>query len=105
MTGAVALWPASAWALALPMLGIMVSVGMIVPASQTGLLGIPSRNPGALASLFFFGQIALASVYGMVARIIDMTAWHLALVVALPCLVLGGMAVLCAGTFQKKPAQ
>lgn len=80
-------------------------MGQYVPASQTGLLGISSRNPGALASLFFFGQIALASVYGMVARIIDMTAWHLALVVALPCLVLGGMAIVCSDMFQKKPAR
>mgnify|MGYP000206079346 FL=1 len=86
-------WPHAPWSLMLPMFGIMTSVGMVVPATQAGLLRIPARKPGYLASLFFFTQISFSSLYGMGVAALDMHVLTLAIVVALPCLVLGGLAL------------
>ncbi|MDO5102631.1 MAG: MFS transporter [Lautropia sp.] len=86
------LWPDAALSLGAPMFGIMLSVGIIVPATQAGLLNIPARHPGMLASLFFFMQIVASTLYGMSAKFISMDIPSLAIGTALPCLLLGLMA-------------
>ncbi len=91
LPGVTILWPGSAWGLALPMFVAMLVVGMVVPLSQTGLLSIPSRHPGYLASLFFFAQIALSTGYGMGVALLPMDLLTLACATALPYAVFGGM--------------
>lgn len=87
------LWPNSPWSLVAPMLIIMLSVGIVVPATQAGLLRIPSAKPGYLASVFFFGQIALSTIYGMGTKSFNTDSLTLSIAVAAPCLLLGGLSL------------
>lgn len=89
MIGLTHLGPGTATSLGAPMFGIMLCVGIVVPATQAGLLQIPARHPGMLASLFFFTQIVGSTLYSTGAKLVTMDIQTLAAGTALPCLLLG----------------
>lgn len=81
----VSLCPSCYLSLILPMLGLMLTVGLVVPASQAGLLQIKSNNAGYLASIFFFSQIMLSTIYGSVGKFMEIdTTYELAIFTAIP---------------------
>lgn len=90
---AVTIWPDSPLSLAIPMFVVMLGVGMVVPASQAGLLGLQPKYPGYLASVFFFSQIALSTGYGMGMKAFELDEHMLAAAVALPCFIFGATSM------------
>lgn len=95
------LWPNSAWSLVVPMFIVMLSMGIVVPSTQAGLLRIPSEKSGYLASLFFFGQIALSTLYSMGIKSFNTDTFSLSLVIATPCLLLGVLSIYWNFTWTK----
>lgn len=88
MLSLVSLYPSCYFSLAMPMFGLMLTVGLVVPASQAGLLQIKSNNAGYLASIFFFSQIMLSTVYGSLSKfIVISTTYELAVFTVIPSFI------------------
>ena len=89
------LYPTHYLGLILPMFGIMLTVGLVVPASQAGLLRIKTHYSGYLASLFFFSQIMLSTLYGSISKLFAIgTVWQLTMFTVIPSLVFCGVIIL-----------
>ncbi|WP_025109030.1 MFS transporter [Pseudomonas sp. H1h] len=76
-------------ALLLPMVFILLSVGMVIPATQAGLLKSVSRDIGISSGQFFFFQMAAGAGYGLfVSSFPELGVRALALFIAIPIVVL-----------------
>lgn len=74
LAGATALAPDALAACMIPMFGIMVSVGILIPACQFSVLQPYGRIAGTASGLFFFVQMAFTAVGGaIVSRLSDGT--------------------------------
>lgn len=72
-----------------PALIVFFSVGMIIPATQAGLLQYVTRDMGVSSGLFFFLQMIAGAAYAAVGnQFLNMTPQSLAIMVALPVLFL-----------------
>ncbi|RJQ72211.1 MFS transporter [Pseudonocardiaceae bacterium YIM PH 21723] len=63
------LWPAQPWALAGPVIVVLMGVGAAIPVCQAGLLKIDMSNPGVSSGLFFFLQMISGAVYAGVVNL------------------------------------
>jgi DHA1 family bicyclomycin/chloramphenicol resistance-like MFS transporter len=76
-------------ALLIPMVFILLSVGMVIPATQAGLLKSVSRDIGISSGQFFFFQMAAGAGYGLlVSSFSELGVRGLALFIAIPMVVL-----------------
>lgn len=64
------LWPDSLWAIVLPMLALMFSVGLAIPACQLAILQPYAAVAGSASGLFFFIQMALTAGCGLLASLL-----------------------------------
>lgn len=64
------LWPDSLWAIVLPMLALMFSVGLAIPACQLAILQPYAAVAGTASGLFFFIQMALTAGCGLLASLL-----------------------------------
>lgn len=63
---ATSLCPRSLPAIVLPMMPVMLSVGMIIPACQFAVMQPHAAAVGAVSGLFFFIQMAVTALFGLV---------------------------------------
>ncbi|SEC08365.1 MFS transporter, DHA1 family, bicyclomycin/chloramphenicol resistance protein [Pseudomonas saponiphila] len=64
------LWPDSLWAIVVPMLALMFSVGLAIPACQLAILQPYAAVAGTASGLFFFIQMALTAGCGLLASLL-----------------------------------
>lgn len=64
------LWPDSLWAIVLPMLALMFSVGLAIPACQLAILQPYAAVAGTASGLFFFIQMAMTAGCGLLASLL-----------------------------------
>lgn len=64
------LWPDSLWAIVLPMLPLMLSVGLAIPACQLAILQPYAAVAGTASGLFFFIQMAMTAGCGLLASLL-----------------------------------
>lgn len=62
---ATALWPGTLWAILLPMVLILFSVGLAIPACQLAVLQPFAAIAGTASGLFFFLQMACTAMWGL----------------------------------------
>ena len=60
------MFPGSLLAIVLPMMPIMLSVGMSIPACQFAVMQPHAGAVGAVSGLFFFIQMAVTALFGLV---------------------------------------
>lgn len=89
------LWLAVHWigptagAFVVPMMAILLSTGMVIPATQAGLLRCVQQDIGLSTGQFFFLQMASGAAYGLVAsHWPDLDVRQLALLVGTPMVLL-----------------
>ncbi|WP_288375496.1 MFS transporter [uncultured Pseudomonas sp.] len=89
------LWLAVHWigptagAFVVPMMAILLSTGMVIPATQAGLLRCVQEDIGLSTGQFFFLQMASGAAYGLVAsHWPDLDVRQLALLVGTPMVLL-----------------
>ncbi|WP_252346084.1 MFS transporter [Paludibacterium sp. B53371] len=58
----VRIWPASPWAIVLPMMLLMLSVGVLIPACQLAVMQAHPQRVGTASGLFFFVQMSCAAL-------------------------------------------
>ena len=63
---AILMFPGSLLAIVLPMMPIMLSVGMSIPACQFAVMQPHAGAVGAVSGLFFFIQMAVTALFGLV---------------------------------------
>ena len=63
---AILVFPGSLLAIVLPMMPIMLSVGMSIPACQFAVMQPHAGAVGAVSGLFFFIQMAVTALFGLV---------------------------------------
>ncbi|NBF05000.1 Bcr/CflA family efflux MFS transporter [Pseudomonas sp. Fl5BN2] len=63
------LWPQSLLAIVLPMMPIMISVGLAIPACQLAILQPYAAVAGSASGLFFFIQMAMSAACGLLASL------------------------------------
>ncbi|MGC5700959.1 multidrug effflux MFS transporter [Pseudomonas sp. NFXW11] len=68
------LWPQSVLAIVLPMLVIMYSVGLAIPACQLAVLQPYAAVAGSASGLFFFIQMAMSAGCGLLANLLEGSA-------------------------------
>ncbi|MBC2656898.1 multidrug effflux MFS transporter [Pseudomonas sp. MSSRFD41] len=84
------LWPDSLLAIVLPMLAIMLSVGLAIPACQLAILQPYAAVAGSASGLFFFIQMAMTAACGLLANALaDSAAGSLQALTGLFSLALG----------------
>lgn len=84
------LWPDSLWAIVVPMLALMFSVGLAIPACQLAILQPYAAVAGTASGLFFFIQMALTAGCGLLASLLaDHPAGSLQALTGLSSLALG----------------
>ncbi|ERO65756.1 MFS transporter [Pseudomonas piscis] len=84
------LWPDSLLAIVLPMLAIMLSVGLAIPACQLAILQPYAAVAGSASGLFFFIQMAMTAACGLLANaLVDSAAGSLQALTGLFSLALG----------------
>ncbi|MGE8415583.1 MAG: multidrug effflux MFS transporter [Pseudomonas sp.] len=84
------LWPDSLLAIVLPMLAIMLSVGLAIPACQLAVLQPYAAMAGSASGLFFFIQMVMSALCGLLANaLVDSAAGSLQALTGLFSLALG----------------
>ncbi|MDF7647735.1 multidrug effflux MFS transporter [Pantoea sp. Acro-805] len=72
-----------------PMLIILLSVGMVIPATQAGLLRSVTEDTGASSGLFFFLQMMAGAAWAAISNLWQpMSVTLLAILIAIPALLL-----------------
>jgi MFS transporter, DHA1 family, multidrug resistance protein len=88
--------PDRPWALAGPMVVVLVGVGAVIPTCQAGLLRLVRDNPGNASGLFFFLQMISGASYTAVINLKSPESiTTIGLLVAAPAMLL--LALCCLG--------
>jgi len=89
LTGATVMWPDALLATLVPVAAILFATGMIIPATQAGLLKYATQDAGVSSGLFFFLQMVAGAFWAALGNLWqDMTPFGLAVLVAMPVVVL-----------------
>ncbi|MDF0730979.1 MFS transporter [Pseudomonas entomophila] len=85
-------------AFVMPMMAILLSTGMVIPASQAGLLRCLQQDVGVSTGQFFCLQMLSGAAYGLLAsHWPQLDVWQLALLVGAPVLLLAGLVGAASG--------
>ncbi len=80
---------------AAPMVVVLFAAGMVIPATQAGLLRSITQDPGVSSGQFFFFQMIAGALYAALGNFWPhMTPQVLGSLVALPMFLLGGLLVM-----------
>lgn len=89
LIGLMALFPDHLPALLIPLVAILFATGMVIPATQAGLLKYVKQDAGISSGLFFFIQMMAGAAYAALGNTLqDLTPITLAIQVAIPAILL-----------------
>jgi len=89
LVGATAMWPDTLLAILLPVAAVLFATGMVIPATQAGLLKYTTQDAGVSSGLFFFLQMVAGAFWAGLGNLWqDMTPFVLAILVAVPAVTL-----------------
>jgi DHA1 family bicyclomycin/chloramphenicol resistance-like MFS transporter len=89
LIGLAIVFPDHLLSILVPVIGILFSTGMTIPATQAGLLKYATQNAGVSSGLFFFLQMIAGASYAAVGNMWqDMTPSTFAIFVAIPAMSL-----------------
>jgi len=89
LVGATAMWPEKLLAILMPVAAILFATGMVIPATQAGLLKYATQDAGVSSGLFFFLQMVAGALWTALGNLWqDMTPFILAMLVAMPAVTL-----------------
>jgi len=89
LIGLTAAFPGHLLSILVPVIAILFSTGMTIPATQAGLLKYAAQDAGVSSGLFFFLQMIAGASYAAIGNMWqDMTPPILAVLVAIPAILL-----------------
>jgi len=102
LVSATAIWPGQLLTILVPTSAILFATGMVIPATQAGLLKYATQDAGVSSGLFFFLQMVAGALWAALGNLWqDMTPLVLAALVAIPAITLPWLLQMLGARIQR----